>query len=72
MTPVENWRRLLRRAWSIRLIALAVVLSGVEAAFGVMTAFAIKPDFVPAGLFAAGAFAVSVAAFIARLIAQKD
>ena len=32
MTPVHNWRKVLRYAWSIRLTLLAAVLSGIEVA----------------------------------------
>ncbi len=32
MRLVDNWRRVLARAWSVRLIVLAALLSGIEGA----------------------------------------
>jgi len=32
LRPVENWREVLRHAWSIRLIVLSVVLDAIEVA----------------------------------------
>lgn len=66
LTLVQNWRRVLRRAWSIRLAAVAGVLTAIEA---------ILPMFVadlPRGLFAALSAVVIVAAMIARIVAQRE
>lgn len=65
---VQNYRAVLSRAWSVRLMALATVLSGLEAALSILT-----PDLIglPAGVFAALAGAVSTAALVARVLAQK-
>lgn len=65
MHLVSNWRRILRRAWSIRLILLAGVLSGVEI---------ILPYFetaIPTGTFAALSALATGGAFVARIIAQN-
>jgi hypothetical protein len=67
MKLAPNWTTLLKRAWSIRLIAVAVLLSGVEAAAPYFDQ--ILP-FPPSSL-ALVTFAVSAAALIARLVAQK-
>lgn len=67
-----DWRRVLRHAWSVRLMILAALLSGAEVAISVVTAFEIIPPFLPAGLFAALAGLVTVAAFVARVLAQKE
>jgi hypothetical protein len=67
-----DWRHVLRHAWSVRLMILAALLSGCEVSFSVMTAFEIVPPFIPAGLFAALAGAVTIAAFVARVLAQKE
>lgn len=64
---VANWRRVLRYAWSIRLILLAGLLSGLEVAMPYMVALPI-----PTGVFAALSLVVTMAAFVARLVAQKD
>ena len=60
-----NWKELIRRAWSIRLLVLAGFLSGCEV---------ILPFFsedIPRNLFAVLSFVAVSAAFVARLIAQK-
>lgn len=66
MKLYDNWRDIVRKAWSIRLMVLAGVLSGVEV---------VLPFFshaMPRGVFAALSGVTVGAAFVARLIAQKD
>jgi hypothetical protein len=63
-----NWRQILRRAWSIRLILLAGLFSGLEVAFAV---FADNPPISP-GVFASLSGVTTMIALIARVIAQKD
>lgn len=62
-----NWRAILRRAWSVRLMLLAALLSALEA---VLTLF---PDVLPLSrsMLAVLTPAVIGAAFAARLIAQR-
>ena len=64
MRMIEDWKKVLRYGWSIRLIVLAGLLSGLEI---VLPMFG---DVLPRRLFAALMFSVTVAAFIARLTAQ--
>lgn len=64
MALVPNWRDVISHAWSMRLMLLAAVLSGVEAALPFFT------DFIPQGLFGALAGLVSAAALVARIVAQ--
>ena len=64
MRLIEDWWKVLRYGWSIRLIVLAGLLSGAEV---VLPMFG---DVLPRRLFAALMFSVTVAAFIARLTAQ--
>lgn len=66
--PVANWRRVLRHAWSIRLIVLAGILSGIEIALPLIDGFV--P--IERGLFAALSFLATAGAFVARLIAQQS
>lgn len=64
----KNWKTLLKKAWSMRLMAVAGLLTGVEAILPFLT------EYVPQsfrGWFAAAAFVVTAAAFMARLVAQK-
>lgn len=67
MRLVANWRDVLRRAWSIRLMLIAALLSGLEVAlplFGDMLP-------IPTGALAALSFIITAGAFAARLIAQQ-
>lgn len=68
MKPVANWRAVLRRAWSIRLMILAGLLTAAEVALPLLDGFI---D-LPRGLFAALSGIATGGAFVARLIAQKD
>ena len=66
MKLYDNWKDILKRAWSIRFMVLAAVLSGIEV---------ILPFFnesIPKNIFAALSFICVSAAFIARLVAQRD
>ncbi|MEO3997169.1 hypothetical protein [Mesorhizobium sp. CAU 1732] len=67
MKPVPDWRRVLRRAWSVRLMILAALLSGVE----VVLPFLGDRLPVSAGVFAALSGIATAGAFAARFVAQK-
>lgn len=69
MKLLPNWKRVLRKAWSMRFMLLAGVLAGCEA---VLTAFG--PDFLPMPPWARMVVVMVVifAAFVSRLVAQKD
>ena len=69
MKLVDEWRWLVKRAWSVRLLAIAAVLSGLEVTIQVMVGFSIKPP-MPPGIFAVLSGLVTVAALIARFVAQ--
>ena len=66
MNLVPNWRLVLQRAWSVRLMLLAALLSGAEAALPLLG------DFVVPGWFAALSALIVSAAFLARLLAQRN
>lgn len=66
MKLIRNWRAVMLRAWSMRLMFAAGLLSGVEVALPFFSAA------LPAGVFAGLSFATVAAAFVARLMAQKD
>lgn len=66
MRLLTDWRRILRKAWSIRLMLLAGLLTGCEA---ILPLYA---DVLPRGLFALLTMLVIVAAMAARLVAQRD
>lgn len=69
MSLRSDWRLLVRRAWSVRLMALAGALTGLEAVFSTAGA-----DWLPVPTWARMLliFGVIGGAFAARLIAQKD
>ena len=61
-----DWHLILKRAWSIRLMALAAILSAVEAAL---------PFFehdIPSGWFALFSAVTVSGAFVARIVAQRN
>ena len=62
----HDWRDVVRRAWSVKFMALAFVLTMAE----VMLPF--FSDAVPPKLFAALSGLAVAGAFVARLVAQKD
>lgn len=63
-----DWKRILTRAWSIRLLALAGVLSALEF---LLPYIATDPR-IPALLFRLLSIVVITAATISRIIAQKE
>lgn len=64
MNLVPEWKRLLRKAWSIRLMVLAGMMSGCEVILPLFV------DTIPRNLFAALSIAAAIAAGIARVVAQ--
>ena len=64
MRLIEDWKRVLRYAWSIRFIVIAALLSGIELVLPMFN------DALPRGLFAVLTLVVTVAAAVARLIPQ--
>lgn len=66
MKLYDNWKEILRKAWSIRFLAIAGILSGVEVILPLFH------DDIPKNLFAALSLVFVTAAFIARLVAQRD
>lgn len=66
MTFIEDWNRVLRRAWSVRLIVLAAGLSGAEFVLPLLG------DHMPPGLLALLSAIASSGAFAARFLVQKD
>lgn len=65
MKLISNWRDVLRKAWSLRLMVLAALLSGVEVVLPFLS------EALPRGLFAVLSFLTVAGAFVARLVAQK-
>ena len=66
MKLYDNWKEILRKAWSIRFFAMACLLSGAEVILPLFH------DDIPKIIFAALSLVCVTAAFIARLVAQRD
>ena len=62
----NDWRNILRRAWSIRFNALATLFGVAE---GLVPMYV---DAMPRGVFALVSAALAFGGMIARVIAQKD
>ena len=63
---LDDWRKIVRRAWSIRLSIVAAILTAAEV---VVPLFG---DVLPRGVFVLLAFSASIGAAIARLVAQPE
>ena len=63
---LADWRRVARRAWSIRLSIVAALFTAAEV---VVPLFG---DVLPRGVFVLLAFSASIGAAIARLVAQPE
>lgn len=61
-----DWKKILRRAWSIRLAVLAALFSGAEVVLPMFV------DALPRNLFASLSFLTVVGAAIARVVAQPE
>jgi hypothetical protein len=67
MTLIENWDEVLKKAWSVKFNIAAAVFGGLEVAVQL-----VQPAGIPNGAFAGIAAAVSIAATVARVMAQKE
>jgi len=68
MTLLPNWRDVLRKAWSIKFMVLAALMSGIEVVMSILQ----PSNTLPPGVFAALAGVVTSAALVARLLAQNE
>jgi hypothetical protein len=66
MKLYTNWKDIVKKAWSIKFIILAGVLSASEVILPLFF------DYFDRGTFAILSFIAVSGAFISRLIAQKD
>ena len=71
MRLVDDWKWVLRKTWSIRLILLAGLFSGLEAAMQIAMAMHWLDQYpIPPGALVLTSFLISNVAFVARLVAQ--
>lgn len=66
MKLYTNWKEIVRKAWSIKFIILAGILSASEVILPLFF------DYFDRGTFAVLSFVAVSGAFITRLVAQKD
>lgn len=62
----SDWKQVLRKAWSVRLIILAGIFTGAEMVVPLFS------DALPRNTFAVLSGITTAAALIARVIMQKD
>ncbi len=67
VTLIEDWKVILKNAWSIKFTALSIMFSALEVVVQL-----IQPAGIPSGLFAGIAGGVSVIAGVSRLLAQHE
>ena len=67
MQLIEDWKAIVRKAWSLKLNGLALLLGAAEAYVNLM-----KPDGIPPLLFASLSGLATTAAMVARVMAQKE
>lgn len=68
MKLLPDWRNVLRKAWSIKFMVLAAIMSGAEVVMSILQ----PSNTLPPGVFAALAGVVTSAALVARLLAQNE
>jgi hypothetical protein len=66
MKLYPNWKEILVKAWSIRFMLMAGVLSGIEVVLPLFH------DSIPKNIFAALSLVFVTSALVARLVAQRD
>lgn len=64
MKLIDNWEKVLKHAWSLRLIIVSGLFSGVEAFLPMWS------DTVPRGIFALISLAIAIAAAVSRFVSQ--
>ena len=64
MTLLNDWKKILKKAWSVRLVLLSGLLSGVEVILPLYV------DSIPRGIFATLSILTAIGATLARIMAQ--
>lgn len=63
----DNWKEILKKAWSIRFLVLSIFLSSLEILLPYIEPFL----GIPPGVFAALSVLTMILAIVARIVAQK-
>lgn len=69
MKLIDDWKTIVKKAWSVRLLLLAGLMSGIEVMVQVLEP-SLSAD-LPKGLFASISGLVTAAALVARVLAQN-
>lgn len=64
MTLLSDWKRIIRKAWSIRLVVLSGLLAGAEVALPLFI------DSMPRNVFAVLSMLAAIGGAFARVVAQ--
>jgi hypothetical protein len=67
MTLLEDWKEILKKAWSVKFNVAALVFGCTEAIIALL-----QPAGAPVGVFAAMSILASVGALVARTLAQGE
>ena len=62
----REWKTIAKKAWSMRLMAIATVLSGVEVILPLFS------DAFPRWIFASASMAVTMGAMVSRIVSQNN
>lgn len=71
MHLIDDWRAILKRAWSIKLILAGGLFAGLEGGIQVASVFGYVPEWMPRGAFAILAVFSNAGAFVTRMMTQK-
>ena len=66
MTLIEDWDVVLKKAWSVKFNIAATLFGAAEVVVAL-----VNPASIPNGIFAGIAATISIAANVARIMAQK-
>ncbi len=66
MTLIEDWQKVLTKAWSVKFNILAIIFGATEAVLPQLQ------DAIPPGTFAVLAALAAGASLVSRLLAQKE
>ena len=64
---IPDWKRVLKRAWSVKFLGMAAVVSGFETVMQIA-----GNSFLPAGVAPAIVGSLSALGILARVMAQKE
>lgn len=70
MKLLENWEEILRKAWSMKMLAASIIFGVLEGLIQALLFFGQLPDWMPVGLFLGVSIVSSAGASVLRLMQQ--